>query len=86
MLYPYPADRSYSREISRIFGFLSILFSFYIPPTGLIMGVIGLVYEKRDAKEHNEGYSYLNLGLNAGGMVIGGLFVMYIILFRLKLF
>ncbi len=60
MLYPYPQEgesRTYTREISRVFGFLSIMFAIYLPPTGFIMGIIGLVYETKDAKEHGEQYS-----------------------------
>lgn len=87
MLYPYPEEaRTYTREISRVFGFLGILFALFLPPTGFIMGIIGLVYEAKDAKEHGEEYNYMNLGLNALGMVIGALYSLYIVMFKMHLF
>ena len=86
-MYPYPDDsRTYSLEISRIFGFLSILFAIIIPLTGCIMGIVGFYYEQKDAKEHDSKYNRLNLGLNAAGMVIGGLSVAYWLIFKLKIF
>jgi hypothetical protein len=86
-MYPYPDDsRTYSLEISRIFGFLSILFAIIIPLTGCIMGIIGFYYEKKDAKEHDLKYNNLNLGLNAIGIVIGGLYMAHWLIFKLKIF
>lgn len=91
-MYPYPnysssenESRQYSKEISRVFGFLSIIFAIFLPPTGMIMGIFGLIYEKRDAEKTNSGYSYLNLGLNAAGMAIGTLYLTYLVLFKWKI-
>jgi hypothetical protein len=85
-MFPYPDDsRTYSLEISRIFGFLSILFAILIPLTGCIMGIVGLYYENKDAKEHGNKYSYPNLALNALGMIIGGLYMSYWLIFKVKI-
>lgn len=85
-MYPYPEEsRTYSLEISRVFGFLSILFALFIPPTGCVMGIIGLYYEQKNASEHDKKYSRMNLLLNALGMIIGGLYVAYWFIFKMKL-
>ncbi len=87
MLYPMQDEsRTYSFEISRIFGFLSVLFAIYLPPTGCLMGGLGLYYEQKDAKEHDAKYNHMNLALNAAGLVIGGMFMAYWFIFKLKLF
>lgn len=87
MLYPYPQQsRTYTKEIARIFGFLSIFFGFILPPTGFIMGIVGLCYEQKNAKANGEVYNYMNLGLNAAGMVLGALYSLYIVMFKMHLF
>lgn len=87
MLYPYNNhQREYSKEISMFFGLLSILFSLLIPPTGFIMGSIGLWYEKKSAKDNDEKYSYLNISLNSIGVLIAALYLIYFALFRLNIF
>lgn len=84
MLYPYPnEERTYAREISRVFGYLSILFAIFLPPTGFVMGIIGYVYEKKDAQANNDSYSYQNLILNGLGVVIGTLLMLHFVLFKL---
>lgn len=84
MLYPYPDEsRKYTKEISRIFGFMSIFFSWFLPPTGVLMGIVGLYYSKKDAEEHNESYNYTNLGLSSLGVVIGVLMILYYFMFKL---
>lgn len=86
-MYPMQDEvKTYNFEISRVFGFLSILFAIYIPFTGCMMGGLGLYYEQKDAKEHDAKYDNINLSLNAAGLVIGGLYMLYGIIFKLKLF
>lgn len=88
-MYPYPMEdetRKYTREISRVIGLISILFGVYIPPTGFLMGIVGLYYEKKDAMEHEEVYNFWNLVLNSVGMIIGGLMTLYILMFKMQLF
>ena len=87
-MYPYvnSEPRKYTKEISRVVGLISVLFALYIPPTGFLMGIVGLYYESKDAKENNEVYNFWNLALNSAGMIIGGLYTTYILLFKLHLF
>jgi hypothetical protein len=87
----YPSqdeNQNYSFEIVRIFGFLSILFAI-IPQVsfaGCLMGYVGIYYERKNAKEHDNKYNYVNLGLNAAGMIIGGLYLAYWLIFKLNFF
>jgi hypothetical protein len=86
MYYPLQDEaKTYSFEISRVFGFLSILFAIYIPLTGLMMGGLGLYYEQKDAKENDSQYNRLNLTLNAIGIMIGGMYLAYWMIFKLRL-
>ena len=73
-----------SKEISKMFGIMSILFGYFLPPTGFAMGIIGFFYESKSAREHNEKYSLFNLVLNSMGMIISGLRISYIIIFKLN--
>lgn len=57
---------------------LSIVFSFILPPIGLILSIIGLIRCNRYKKETNEKVSYLPL--NIAGIVISSL-ITFIIIF-----
>lgn len=47
-------------DLSMIFGLLSIYFAFLIPPTGILLGVIGIFYEKKDMKLHKKRFDRAN--------------------------
>ncbi|MBR9691125.1 DUF4190 domain-containing protein [Candidatus Woesearchaeota archaeon] len=85
MLYPYQQERDYTKEVALVFGILSILFAFIIPPTGLIMGIVGFFFERKSAKKRAYSYSHLNLGLNSAGVIIGTLMIFYFLIFKMGL-
>ena len=59
------------KDISMIFGLLSIYFAFFISLTGILMGIISIYYERKDMKiNHKLTFDRLNAAIIILGMLL----------------